>query len=148
MPTSLNPLATLGIPLVGAVGAVLGGAAMRLGRPRTLAAVLGVAGVVLTAAGLMRVPAGLAAVAVFYGLYHVVLVVVSARLQERIDVSARATVASVAGVGIEISVFVVYAAWALGGVLLIAVLVFLIAAALPRLLGAPAPEPTKAGRAC
>jgi hypothetical protein len=115
-------------------------------RGRTLAVLLGTAALVLTAAGLLRAPAGLAAVAVFYGLYHVVLVVVSARLQLRIEASSRATVASVAAVGTEVSVFAIYAAWALGGVVLIAILVLVVAAALPRLLGTP--DPTAARQSC
>lgn len=140
VPTHLNPLATLGIPLVGAAGAALGGAATALGRVRTLALVLGAAGMLLGAAGLARQPAGLGAVALFYGLYRLVLVNADARFQERIDASSRATVASVAGLGTEVFVFGFYAAWVLGGVLLIAALVSVIAVLLPRLLGARPPS--------
>jgi len=133
VPTALNPLATLAIPLVGAAGAALGGAAVRLGN-RRLALVLGVAALTLGAAGVLRRPSGLAAVAAFYGLYQLVLVVADARLQERIDTASRATVASVAGLGTEVSVFGLYAAWAAGGVIVIAALVLVLAAAVPYLL--------------
>ena len=60
-------------------------------------------------------PVALAGVALFYGLYRAVLVVVDARLQERITGPARATVTSVANVVAELPAFAVYAAWALGG---------------------------------
>ena len=62
-------------------------------------------------------------VAVSYGLYLAVLVVAEARLQERIDSTRRATVTSVAGLGIEVGGLLVFAAWAVGGVLAVAVLV-------------------------
>jgi hypothetical protein len=77
---------------------------------------------------------GLAVVALFYGLYRLVLVVMDARLQERIDGTARATVTSVAGLGTELATFALYAAWTLGGVMLVAALLLVIAASLPRLL--------------
>jgi hypothetical protein len=86
------------------------------------------------AAGLAGHPAGVVAVALFYGAYRTVLVVVDARLQERIDSRSRATVTSVAGVGTDLATFGVYAAWAIGAVPLMAVLGVLVAAALPRLL--------------
>jgi len=134
IPTNLNPLATLVIPLMGAAGAALGGIATTLARPRNLGLLLAAAALMLGAAGLVHHPAALVLVALYFGLYHLVLVVVNARLQERIEASSRATVASVAGLGTEIPVFGIYAAWALGGVLLVAVLVMLTAASLPRLL--------------
>jgi hypothetical protein len=83
-------------------------------------------------------PAGVAAVAAFYGGYRAVLVVVDARLQERIASRSRATVTSVAGLGTELATFGVYAAWAAGGAPLLAAAGLLIAVALPRLLR-PAP---------
>ena len=98
------PLAMLPIGLAGALGAALGGqrepaaargrwppllgggdAAARGGRPAT------------------GHPAGVAAVALSYGVYRAVLVVVDARLQDRIDSRSRATVTSVAGLGIEVA---------------------------------------------
>jgi MFS family permease len=131
----LTPLAMVGIPLVGAAGAAMAGASARLSRPLMVAAVLGIAGLLLGVAGLLRQPVGLVAVAAFYGLYRLSLVVVDARLQRDVDSSSRATVSSIAGLGAEVAVFGVYAAWALGGVLLIAVLIVVVSFAMPWLLG-------------
>ncbi|MGH8910398.1 MAG: hypothetical protein ACRD0K_28855 [Egibacteraceae bacterium] len=133
VPTAGVPLAVLGIPLAGAAGAALAGVADRL-RPSVLAALLGLAVASLGAAGLLKHPAGLAGVAFFYGLYHMVLVVADSRLQERIEGPARATVTSVAGLGIELAAVVMFAAWALGGIPLVAAVGLLIVAALPRRL--------------
>jgi hypothetical protein len=58
VPTDLNPLALLGIPLVGAVGSALGGIGSRL-RPWLLASVLGAAALLLGLAGMVHQPAGL-----------------------------------------------------------------------------------------
>lgn len=138
VPTAVNPLAVLGSSVAGAAGAALGGAASRL-RPWTLTLVLAAAAVALGAAGLLRHPAGLAGVAVFYGLYRLVLVVVEGRLQERIHGPARATVTSVAGLGTDVLSFGVYAAWALGGLTTVAAVLLVVTAALPRLLRVPAP---------
>jgi hypothetical protein len=145
VPTTFVPVADLPIVLAGVVGAVLAGRAGRRGS-WTLAVVLGAAMLLFGAAGLGAHPAGIAAVAVFYGAYRCVLVVVDARLQERIESRSRATVTSVAGVGTDIATFGVYAAWALGAVPLVAALGVLIAVALPRLLRAPvAPGVTRSG---
>jgi predicted MFS family arabinose efflux permease len=122
VPTAAVPATVLGITLAGALGAALGGRAGRL-PDRTLPALLFVAGVLLGAAAAVPGPAALAVVAVSYGLYLAVLVVAEARLQERIDSARRATVSSVAGLGIEVAGLLVFAAWALGGVLAVAVLV-------------------------
>ena len=56
----------------------------------------------LAVAGYVAHPAALAGVALFYGLYRMVLVVVDARLQERIAGPACATVTSVANVVAEL----------------------------------------------
>jgi MFS family permease len=77
--TVLVPSALLVIPLVGAVGAALGGPANRL-RAGALAAVLLAAAGVLAATTVLRVPPALAGVALFYGLYRLVLVVADVRL--------------------------------------------------------------------
>lgn len=134
--TSLVPLAVLCIPLVGAAGAALGGPASRL-RPRTLAFLMGGSVLVFGAAGLLRKPVGVAGIALAYGLYQLVLVVTDARLQARIEGPARATVTSVASLGTDLSAIVLYAAWALGEPVLVALLGLAIAAALPRLLRPP-----------
>lgn len=133
VPTALVPLATLGIPLVGAAGAALGGAANRLG-PVGLGLALGAGVLALGAAVQVRHPAALAGVAVFYGLYRMVLVVADARLQARIDGPARATVTSVASTASELSAFAVYGAWAARGAAGVAVLCAAAAVVLPVLL--------------
>ncbi len=129
--SGLVPLAMVGIPLAGAAGAAVGGV-MRW-RPGMPAWVLGAAMVLLLVSGLWRQPWGLALVAVFYGLYRAVLVVVEARLQDSIEGPARATVTSVAGIGVEVAAFGVYGAWALGGVVAVALLFLVVAVALPGL---------------
>lgn len=139
VPTGQIPVAVLGVPLAGAAGAALGGHASRL-RPSALAVILAAAALILGAAGLVRHPVGLLGVAAFYGLYQLVLVVADARLQQRIDGRSRATVTSVAGLGTELSCLLLFAGWAAGGVLLVALLVLVVAAALPRLLRVRAGE--------
>ncbi|MFC6090295.1 hypothetical protein [Saccharothrix lopnurensis] len=93
----------------------------------------GVGPVVLGAAGLVGHPAGLAAVALFYGAHQLVLVSAEARLQERITGDARATVTSVAGLGSEVLSMAVYGAWIAGGVSGVALLVLVPALFLSRL---------------
>ncbi|GAA1248655.1 MFS transporter [Pseudonocardia aurantiaca] len=146
LPTAIIPIADLPIVLAGMAGAALAGAASRLG-PWALGAVLGVAMLLFGGAGLADHPAGLVAVAVFYGIYRAVLVVVDARLQERLESRSRATVTSVAGVGAEAATFGIYAAWALGEVLVVAVFGLLLAIAVPLLLRAPkaGPDPVRSG---
>jgi hypothetical protein len=136
VPTAVIPLADLPIVFAGVLGAALAGGASRW-RPAVLAVVLGGAMLLFGAAGLVGHPAGIAAVAIFYGLYRAVLVVVDARLQERIESRSRATVTSVAGLGTDVASFGLYAAWALGEVPAVAVLGMLMALALPRLLRRP-----------
>ena len=116
------PVAVLGISLAGAAGAALGGRAGRL-PDRALPALLGVAGLLLAAAAALPAIAALAAVALFYALYLAVLVVAEARLQDRITGPYRATLTSVAGVGVETAALLVFAAWAVGGAAGVAVLV-------------------------
>jgi MFS family permease len=145
VPTAFVPVADLPIVLAGVMGATFAGRAGRLGSV-TLAVVLGAAMLLFGAAGVADHPAGIAALAVFYGAYRCVLVVVDARLQERIESRSRATVTSVAGIGTDIATFGVYAAWAVGTIPLVAALGVLIAVALPRLLRAPvAPDVTRSG---
>jgi hypothetical protein len=126
VPTAAVPLAVVGIPLAGAVGAALGGRAGRLPGGR-LAVSLVAAGVLLALAGLWARPAALAAVAVFYGLYLAVLVVAEARLQDRIPGRYRATITSVAALGIEATSLLLFAAWVVRGPLAVAVLVVAVA---------------------
>jgi MFS family permease len=145
VPTALVPVVDLPIVLAGVVGAALAGRAARL-RPVMLAVVLAGAMLLFGIAGFGGLPAGVAAVAVFYGAFRCVLVVVDARLQERIDSRSRATVTSVAGVGTDIATFGLYAGWAIGAAPLVAVLGVLVAVALPLLLRRPIVRVVERGR--
>ncbi|MEJ2858445.1 MULTISPECIES: MFS transporter [unclassified Saccharothrix] len=127
VPTAWVPVAVLAIPLAGAAGAAWGGDRARGGTGWRTALLLASSALLLAAAGLLRHPAGLALVAVSYGLYRLVLVVAEARLQERITGPARATVTSVAGLGSEAVAYAVYATWVVGGSLAIAVGILLAA---------------------
>lgn len=122
VPTGAVPLAVLAVPLAGAAGAFLGGRAGGLSA-RRLASLLALAGALLAVAAVWARPAALAVLALFYGCYLAVLVVAEARLQARIDDRSRATVTSVAALGIEVTSLAVFAAWALHGALAVAVLV-------------------------
>jgi hypothetical protein len=136
VPTALVPIADLPIVLAGVLGAVAAGSANRL-PPGALALLLGSSMVLFGVAGLVAHPAGIAAVAVFYGGYRAVLVVVDARLQDRVERRSRATVTSVAGFGTGLTTFALYAAWAFGEVPLMAAFGAVVAGALPCLLRAP-----------
>jgi MFS family permease len=116
------PVAILGVSLAGAAGAALGGHAGRL-PDRALPVLLLLAGLFLAAAAVLPAVASLAAVAVFYAIYLAVLVVAEARLQDRITGPYRATLTSVAGVGVEMAALLVFGAWAVGGAVGVAVLV-------------------------
>ena len=120
--TPAVPVAVLIIALAGAAGAALGGRADRL-RGGALLGLLVVAAGCLAAAAIWAEPAALVLVAVFYGLYLAVLVVAEARLQDRIASAHRATITSVAGLGIELAALLVFAAWAIAGPMAVAVLV-------------------------
>ncbi len=111
VPTGAVPFAVLAIALAGAAGAELGGRIERL----PLGGLLAAAGVLLGAAAVLPAPAAVSALAVAYGAYLAVLVAAEARLQERIEGPHRATVTSVAGLGVELAGLLVFAAWALGG---------------------------------
>jgi MFS family permease len=122
LPVAAVPFAVLAMALAGALGAALGGRADRL-PDAVLPVLLAIAGLSLGAAAVLPAAGALAAVAVFYGLYLAVLVVAETRLQERIAGARRATLTSVAGLGIESASLLVFAAWALGGAAAVAVLV-------------------------
>ncbi|CAN5824460.1 hypothetical protein BH23ACT12_BH23ACT12_00760 [soil metagenome] len=130
LPTAVIPIAVLGLPLAGAAGASLGGRANRLSG-RRLGSILFAALVLLGAMALMALPAGLMGVAAFYLLHQMILVVVGARLQERIEGPSRATVTSVASLGTELVAIALFAAWALEGLLLVAGIWLMVAAVLP-----------------
>jgi MFS family permease len=122
VPVSAVPFAVLAVALAGALGAALGRRAARL-PDRALPVLLGTAGLCLAAAVVLPVLAGLVALCVFYALYLAVLVAAETRLQDRIDSPHRATITSVAGLGVELGSLLVFAAWAVGGAIAVAVLV-------------------------
>ncbi|WP_307831958.1 MFS transporter [Prauserella cavernicola] len=130
VPADAIPLAVVTIPLAGAAGAALAGRIERL-RPGSLALVLLTGLLLFAVAGALAVPASLALVALFYAGYRAVLVVAGARLQERIDGAARATVTSVAGLGTDLAGLLLYAAWAAAGLPAALVLGLVVAAVLP-----------------
>ena len=130
VPTAVIPLAVLALPLAGAAGAAFGGRADRLSAP-ALSSVMFGALALLGAMALLALPAGLLGVAAFYCLHQMVLVVVDARVQDRIAGPSRATVTSAASLGTEIVAIALFAAWALQGLLLVAGLWLLVALALP-----------------
>jgi len=109
--TAIVPLVVLTIPLVGAVGAAVGGAATEL-RPGVLVVLFAGAATVFVGANVAHVPAGVAAVAIAYGAYRLVLVVTNVRLQARIEGQARATVTSVAALATDVVGIALYAALA------------------------------------
>lgn len=122
VPTAVVPVAVLVITLAGAAGAALAGRADRL-PGGTLLGLLVVAAACLAVAAIWARPAALAVVAVFYALYLAVLVVAEARLQDRIASAHRATITSIAGLGVELASLLVFAAWAFGGPIAVAALV-------------------------
>jgi MFS family permease len=130
VPVELVPVAMLVITVAGAAGAACSGVANRL-RPWALGLVLGAALLLFGASGMLGYPAGLVVVSAFYGLYRVVLVVVDARLQDRIEGSARATVTSVAGFGVETVGLAFFGVWAAGGLTATVAVWLLAALALP-----------------
>ncbi|WP_237047633.1 MFS transporter [Lentzea guizhouensis] len=121
VPTVWVPMATIGVPLMGAAGASLAGRLPWRGW------VLFASGAVLLLAAVLAVPVAIVLLGLFYGLYRFVLVHVETDLQHRIDTDARATVTSVAGIGSEFVAFAVYAAWVLGSAVAVGVLVLVIA---------------------
>lgn len=134
VPVAQVALAMMPISLAGALGSALADRADRL-RPVSLGALLALAMALLAAGGLYGAPVlGIAAFSLGYGAYHAVLVVTEARLQHRISGTARATVTSVSGLGVELTTFVVYAAWAFGDLTAVAAAGLVVACVLPRLL--------------
>jgi hypothetical protein len=127
VPLDINPVVVLVIPLGGAAGAALAGRAGRL-TGWAQAVLLTVGGALLAVAGWLQVPAGVLLVAGFYGVYTLVLVLVEARMQAVIETRTRATVTSVASLATEVSGLLLFATWAAGGVLLVALLAVALAA--------------------
>jgi len=121
VPTVWVPLATIGVPLLGAAGAALAGRLPFRGW------VLFASGLLLIAAAVLAVPVAIVLLGLFYGLYRFVLVHVETELQHRIESDARATVTSVAAIGSEFMAFAIYAAWVLGSAVAVGVLVLVVA---------------------
>ncbi len=134
VPTGWIPLAELIIPLTGAAATWWSSRRMdgagAIGR-HTLAAALGAGAVLLATGQWFATPTGLTGVAVFYGLYRIVLVAVGSRLQDAIEGPARATVSSVAALLSELAAIAIYGLWALDGLAPITALILLLAALLP-----------------
>jgi len=139
VPQDMIPLALLVVPLAGAAGSALAGRAVGMTTP-VMVALLAVAATALGAAGAAGHPAGVAGIALFYGLWRLAFVVADVRLQERIAGPSRATVTSVAGLGSELSVVVLFTGWAAGGIGLMAVLALVVAGVVPRWVGRTCPS--------
>jgi MFS family permease len=134
VPLEAIPVAALAIPLAGAVGTwwmAHRSPTKNAFAARTLALALGGGAVLLAVSQWFGRPAGLAGVAVFYGLYRIVLVAVNSRLQDAITGPARATVNSVAGLLSELSAIAIYGLWALDGLAPITALIMLLAVVMP-----------------
>ncbi|WP_246290571.1 MFS transporter [Lentzea indica] len=121
VPTVWVPMATIGVPLLGAAGASLAGRLPFRGW------VLFASGVLLIVAAVLAVPFAIVLLGLFYGLYRFVLVHVETELQHRIESDARATVTSVAAIGSEILAFAVYGLWVLGSAAAVGVLILVVA---------------------
>ncbi|WP_328595147.1 MFS transporter [Actinomadura macrotermitis] len=103
--------------LVVTAGMTVGGWCAGRGAHR-LAGLLGAAAVCLAAGALSGSPAGMVAVAVAvaFGVFQWALAIADARLQDRVQDGARATVTSMAGFGQEAVAVLAYAGYALGSV--------------------------------
>jgi MFS family permease len=134
VPVAWIPLAELAIPLTGAAATwwvAHRSPNKKAFAPATLALALGTGSILLALSEWFGQPAGLAGVAVFYGLYRVVLVAVNTRLQDAITGPARATVNSVAALLSELGAIAIYGLWAVQGLSLIAGLILLLAVLIP-----------------
>jgi hypothetical protein len=134
VPVPWIPIAALGIPLVGGAGTWWIAHRSPTRKPFTvavLALALGSGAVLLGLSEWFGRPAGLVGVAMFYGIYRVVLVAMNSKLQDAITGPARATVNSVAGLGSELAAIAIYGLWAVDGLSPIAGLILLLAAVMP-----------------
>jgi predicted MFS family arabinose efflux permease len=143
LPTPAVPFAALAVALAGAAGAALAGRAERLPSGILLGGLAAGGALLLVAAAWAR-PAALAAVAVFYALYLAVLVVAETRLQHRITGPHRATVTSVAGLGVEVAALAVFAGWAVGGIAAVGVVVLAVVPVVAAGLRLPADDGAQA----
>ncbi|MET9505278.1 MFS transporter [Streptomyces sp. NPDC006622] len=92
-------------------GSLLSGPAARLGRGG-FAALLAASALALALGAGTGTPAGLALVALAFGGFQLATVLADARLQQRIEGTARATLTSVAGLGTELATITVYGTYA------------------------------------
>ncbi|MFE7765481.1 MFS transporter [Streptomyces sp. NPDC057438] len=97
-----------------ALGSLLTGVGERLSRAG-LGVVLAGSAVALAVGALLGTPAGVGLVAVAFGGFQLVNVLVDARLQDRIEGARRATLTSVASMGTEVATVAVFAAYAMIG---------------------------------
>ncbi|MBV7695551.1 MFS transporter [Streptomyces sp. TRM70350] len=111
VPDGAGPSLLLLIWAGATVGSLLAGPGERLGAAG-FAGVLAGSAVALAVGALARAPAGIALVAVAFGGFQLASVLADARLQRRIDDSARATVTSIAGLGTELATVAVFGAYA------------------------------------
>ncbi|GAA2108339.1 hypothetical protein GCM10009780_62200 [Actinomadura alba] len=81
---------------------------------RWAAPVLALGAGCLAAGAAVGHPAGMAGVAVAFGIFEWAGISADARLQERITDGARATITSISGLGVEVVAVLVFAAYALG----------------------------------
>ncbi|MEV8637626.1 MFS transporter [Streptosporangium sp. NPDC051023] len=94
-----------------AVGGLLAGVAGRL-PVRVFAGVLAVAALTMAAGALTERPAGLVLVGAGFCVFQLSSVIADARLQERITGPSRATVTSLAGIGMDAGTVLVYGVYA------------------------------------
>ncbi|WP_194823471.1 MFS transporter [Micromonospora sp. S-DT3-3-22] len=109
---STVPLLLLPVWIGMTVGGLLAPAAERL-TTRGYAALLALAAVALSAGAAVRHPGGFLLLGVAFCALQLATVLADARLQDRITGPGRATVTSVAGMGTDLAMIVVYAGYAL-----------------------------------
>jgi MFS family permease len=126
VPEGIVPVVVAGLSLSAGAATAFSGVAAKLPVGGVSAVVAGAA-VALAAASLTAHPASMLGFAVWHGLLRLAIVLLDARLQDAITGPARATVTSVASLGSELSALPVLAAYAGGGVTLVAALALLTA---------------------
>ncbi|MEU4509184.1 MFS transporter [Nonomuraea wenchangensis] len=104
------PLLVLVVWIGATAGGLLAGVAARL-PDRAYGLTVAAAAVALAAGALSGHPAGFVLIAGAFGAFQLAGVVADARLQERIGGAARATVTSVAGLGVNVITLAVYAGY-------------------------------------
>lgn len=141
VPTGGVPAIGVAVQFAAAAGALLGA---RVAHRRRAASGLVTAGLAALAVGVALASApGLVGVALFYGLLRVGQVTAEARLQAAAPSEIRATVGSVASVGVEVAALPVLMSWAFGGVGALAITAVCLGLLAVALLRSP---PTVTGR--